>query len=100
MSKNKKPKMGNVVERANLDELVTVRHCSTGKYLAACQTKVLINKDLVGGEAMPIDLALEWREREDASILTREVAHRAAMAYISLTDDTGVELEPVVEEVL
>lgn len=100
MSKVKKPKMGNVVAAGDPQELVTVRHSATGLYLVTYHALVRINASSVGGDAYPIDLGFSWCEREDASILTRARAILVCDTYLALTGDLGVELEPVVEEVL
>lgn len=75
----------------------TVRHAATGLYLSARKRDVRIGAIGQGDDGDPCDLALAWRDRADASIMTRWQAEAASTAYIALTGDHGVELEPVEE---
>ena len=78
-------------------ETFTVRHSATGLYLSARKRDVRIGASGQGDDGEPFDLALAWRDREDASIMTRWQAEAASTAYIALTGDHGIELEPVEE---
>jgi hypothetical protein len=71
--------------------LACVRHVATGLYLVATERRRLG----AHGAEEPADLTLTWNEQDVASVLGRDVAGRAASAYIALTGDSGVEIEPV-----
>lgn len=71
----------------------TVRHAATGLYLSARKRDVRIGAIGQGDDVDPCDLALAWRCREEASIMTRRQAEAASTAYIALTGDHYVEIE-------
>ena len=79
-------------------ELVCVRHCATGLYLEMRRSHGRISARAAGDDGAPHDVLWCWQDDQaDASILERAAAERAAAAYIALTGDSGVEIEPVEE---
>jgi len=77
------------------EELVTVRHMATGLYMRAAMTDVRISAVAAGDDGAPYNMTVKWSVVEDASILTRKIAAAVSAAYIAMTGDAAVEIEPV-----
>ena len=79
--------------RLNRD-LVTITDSVTGRYLAVSRMGALISAT-GQADAMPTNLSMGWGSRNRASVLTRETAARVIAAYVALTGDNGIDIEPV-----
>jgi hypothetical protein len=81
---------------APAEELATVRHMATGLYLEVMRSARRISAP-AADDGTPVNLWTGWGPQADASILSCKVAAAVAAAYIVLTGDHDVGLEPVEE---